>query len=173
MATLQASLRTIANDKIDLADLVIGLNQYACAHSLDGRRFTTALIAEYHLSTRRMRYVNAGHNPPILRRADGSLEKLETGGLPLGIEAETLFETGSIQLEPGDALILYTDGVVEAFNATGEEFGNARWLAAIRALPEVTAEKTLQLLMQNVDGFVGATRQSDDITCLVFRSSRS
>jgi serine phosphatase RsbU (regulator of sigma subunit) len=172
MATLQASLRTIANDKIDLADLVIGLNEYACAHSLDGRRFTTALIAEYHLSTRRMRYVNAGHNPPILRRADGTLEKLEVGGLPLGIEAETRFETGSIQLEPGDALILYTDGVVEAFNATGEDFGNDRWQAAIRALPEVTAEKTLQMLMQNVDGFVGATRQSDDITCLVFRSSR-
>src|SRR5208282_1481010 len=96
MATLQASLRTIASDKLPLADLVIGLNHYACAHSLDGRRFTTALIGEYDVATRRMNYVNAGHNPPILRRSDGTLEKLEVGGLPLGIEADALFETGSI-----------------------------------------------------------------------------
>jgi sigma-B regulation protein RsbU (phosphoserine phosphatase) len=172
MATLQASLRTIASDTIPLGDLVIGLNHYACAHSLDGRRFTTALIAEYDVATRRMQYVNAGHNPPILRRADGALEKLEAGGLPLGIEADALFESGSIQLEPGDALILYTDGVVEAFNAAGEDFGNDRWMAAIRQLPEINAEETLRALMRHVDGFVGATRQSDDITCMIFRSSR-
>ena len=172
MATLQASLRTIATDTILLGDLVTGLNRYASAHSLDGRRFTTAFIAEYHLATRRMNYVNAGHNPPILRRADGSLEKLESGGLPLGIEADADFESGSIQLEPGDALILYTDGVVEAFNAAGEDFGNERWLTAIRQLPEVNAEETLRILMLNVDGFVGATRQSDDITCLIFRATR-
>jgi sigma-B regulation protein RsbU (phosphoserine phosphatase) len=172
MATLQASLRTIAGEETSLRDLVLRLNQYACAHSLDGRRFTTALIAEYHVATRRMTYVNAGHNPPILRRADGALEKLEEGGLPLGIEPTAAFDTGSIQLEPGDALILYTDGVVEAFNAAGEDFGNPRWLAAIRQLPEVSAEETLRLLMRQVDGFVGATRQSDDITCLIFRTSR-
>jgi serine phosphatase RsbU (regulator of sigma subunit) len=173
MATLQASLRTIASDTLPLAELVTGLNHYACAHSLDGRRFTTALIAEYNVTTRRMTYVNAGHNPPILRRSDGALEKLEAGGLPLGIEADAVFESGSIQLQPGDALILYTDGVVEAFNAAGEDFGNERWLAAIRALPEMTAEETLRTLMRHVDAFVGATRQSDDITCLIFRSSRT
>jgi sigma-B regulation protein RsbU (phosphoserine phosphatase) len=173
MATLQASLRTIAGDETQLGDLVTRLNHYACAHSLDGRRFTTALIAEYELATRRMNYVNAGHNPPILRRADGALEKLEEGGLPLGIEMEAKFDTGTIQLEAGDALILYTDGVVEAFNAQGEDFGNERWLAAIRNLPEISAEETLGTLMRHVDGFVGATRQSDDITCLIFRSTRS
>jgi sigma-B regulation protein RsbU (phosphoserine phosphatase) len=120
-----------------------------------------------------MTYVNAGHNPPILRRTNGVLEKLEAGGLPLGIEATAVFDAGTIQLQPGDALILYTDGVVEAFNATGQDFGNERWLAAIRQLPEVGAEETLRMLMHRVDEFVGVTRQSDDITCLVFRASRS
>src|SRR5277367_5348521 len=86
MATLQASLRTIAGEETPLGELVLRLNRYACAHSLDGRRFTTALIAEYDVATRRMTYVNAGHNPPILRRTNGALEKLEAGGLPLGIE---------------------------------------------------------------------------------------
>jgi sigma-B regulation protein RsbU (phosphoserine phosphatase) len=172
MATLQASLRTIAGEEVPLKELVLRLNHYASAHSLDGRRFTTALIAEYDVATRRMNYVNAGHNPPILRRTNGALEKLEEGGLPLGIEPDAVFDTGSIQLEPGDALILYTDGVVEAFNAAGEEFGNDRWLKAIRQLPEVSAEETLRILMGNVDGFVGATRQFDDITCLIFRTTR-
>ncbi len=172
MATLQASLRTIAGDGVQLRDVVHRLNQYACAHSLDGRRFTTAVLAEYDLATRRMTYVNAGHNPPILRRADGTLEKLEVGGLPLGIEENTHFETAEVQFAPGDALILYTDGVVEAFNQRNEEFGNERWCSAIRGLPEINAEETLRSLMQQVDGFVGATRQSDDITCLIFRSVR-
>jgi sigma-B regulation protein RsbU (phosphoserine phosphatase) len=172
MSTLQASLRTLANDTISLHDLVIGLNTYASAHSLDGRRFTTAMIAEYDIAMRRMTYVNAGHNPPILRRKDGALEKLEVGGLPLGIEPDATYETASIQFEAGDALILYTDGVVEAFNDRGEEFGNNRWLDAIRALPEISAEQTLTSLMRNLDGFVGATRQSDDITCLILRTPR-
>ena len=86
MATLQASLRTIAGEGAPLGELVVRLNRYACAHSLDGRRFTTAVLSEYDPATRRLAYVNAGHNPPILRRANGALEKLEVGGLPLGIE---------------------------------------------------------------------------------------
>src|SRR5580704_9245151 len=144
MATLQASLRTIAGEGVQLRDVVHRLNQYACAHSLDGRRFTTAVLAEYDLATRRMTYVNAGHNPPILRRADGTLEKLEVGGLPLGIEENTNFETAEVQFVPGDGLILYTDGVVEAFNERNEEFGNDRWSSAIRGLPEINAEETLR-----------------------------
>jgi sigma-B regulation protein RsbU (phosphoserine phosphatase) len=170
MATLQASLRTLAGDNTQLADLVYGLNQYASAHSLDGRRFTTAVIGEYDLATRTLTYVNAGHNPPILRRTDGRLEKLEAGGLPFGINADASFEIATAQFDPGDTLVLYTDGVVEAFNGNGEEYGNERWLAAIRDLPDVSAETTLQALMKSVDQFVGATHQSDDITCMIFRS---
>src|SRR5271163_4130429 len=77
MATLQASLRTIAGEKAPLADLVARLNRYACAHSLGGLRFTTAVLAEYEPSARRMTYVNAGHNAPILRHANGETETLE------------------------------------------------------------------------------------------------
>ena len=169
MATLQASLRTIAGESAPLADLVARLNRYASAHSLDGRRFTTAVLAEYEPATRRLVYVNAGHNPPILRHPNGAMEKLEVGGLPLGIQIDATYATAAIDLKPGDALIFYTDGVVEAFNEKGEEFGNARWLGAISTLPDGSASDSLQFLMKHVDGFVGFTRQSDDITCLVFR----
>src|SRR5712664_2817030 len=170
MATLQASLRTVAIENAPLADLVARLNRYACAHSLDGRRFTTAVLGEYNPVTRRLIYVNAGHNAPILRRANGDLLRLDVGGLPLGIQSNVVYETADMELKPGDALIFFTDGVVEAFNEAGEEFGNERWNGAIRNLPDWNAHQTLLHLMKKVDEFVRATRQSDDITCLVFRS---
>lgn len=170
MATLQASLRTVAGEDAPLADLVARLNRYASAHSLDGLRFTTAILSQYDPGTRRLEYVNAGHNVPVLRRADATLETLDQGGgLPLGIDSTSAYETATVELRPGDVLILYTDGVVEAFNKAGEEFGNERWFAAIRALPAGSAQESLQYLMGRVDEFVGATRQSDDITCLIFR----
>jgi sigma-B regulation protein RsbU (phosphoserine phosphatase) len=127
------------------------------------------VIGQYDPATRKLLYVNAGHNPPIVRRAGGAPEMLEAGGLPLGIDADAIYQTGEVVLQPGDALVLYTDGVVEAFNDEGEEFGNPRWLEAIRALPDWSASESLQFLMRSVDDFVRATRQSDDITCLILR----
>jgi sigma-B regulation protein RsbU (phosphoserine phosphatase) len=171
MATLQASLRTIAGEGVPVAELVTRLNRYASAYSLDGRRFTTAVLCEYEPATRQLTYVNAGHNAPILRRADGTFEKLEVGGLPLGIKLGAEYQTATLELRSRDALIFFTDGVVEAFNESGEEFGNSRWQGTISSMPVWNAQETLQFLMKRVDEFVGATRQSDDITCLVFRSN--
>jgi len=169
MATMQASLRTVAGEDAPLGVLVPRLNRYASAYSLDGRRFTTAVLAQYEHGTGDLTYVNAGHNAPVLRRANGTLEELDKGGLPLGIEPDAAYEVGNACLHPGDVLIFFTDGCIEAFNAAGEEFGNKRWLAAIRALPDGTAQESLHYLMRHVDEFVGATRQADDITCMIFR----
>jgi len=171
MATLQASLRTIASEGLPLTQLTTRLNRYACAHSLGGQRFTTAVLAEFDPATRQLSFVNAGHNSPVIRRANASTERLESGGLPLGITTEATFPSAEVTLHPGDTLVLFTDGVVEAFNSAGEEFSDARWLNIIRGLPNLNAQQTLQYLMKSVDDFVGATRQSDDITCLVLRCS--
>jgi phosphoserine phosphatase RsbU/P len=170
MATFQASLRTIAGDGAPLAALAARLNRYSCAHSLDGLRFTTAVLAEYDPASRHLTYVNAGHNAPILRRASGATELLEAGGLPLGIDSSAAFETGATELNPGDVLIFFTDGVVEAVNQAGDEYGNQRWLDAIRTLPAGNARTALQYLMKGVDDYVGSTRQTDDITYLIFKS---
>ncbi len=169
MATLQASLHTLASEGLPLTQLALRLNHYACAHSLEGRRFTTGVIGEYDPSTRRLVYVNAGHNSPVVRRANGGIERLESGGLPFGILHEATFVAATVELQPGDTLILFTDGVVEAFNAAGEEFTDLRWISLIRDLPDLPTQATLQYLMQQVGQFVGTTRQSDDITCLVLR----
>jgi sigma-B regulation protein RsbU (phosphoserine phosphatase) len=169
MATMQASLRTIAGDNAPLDALVARLNRYASAYSLDGRRFTTAILGSYDPASGELIYVNAGHNAPVLRRANQSIEFLDKGGLPLGIEPSAVYETATVTLRAGDTLVMFTDGVVEAFNESGDEFGNGRWLNAIRNLPAGTAAQSLLYLMRQVDEFVGATRQSDDITCLVFQ----
>jgi serine phosphatase RsbU (regulator of sigma subunit) len=169
MATFQASLRTITGEGVALDVLVTRLNHYASAHSLDGRRFTTALLAEYDPATRRLEYINAGHNNPMLRRKDGTIERLETGGVPLGIAADSKFATGSVELASGDLLLLFTDGMVDAFNHTGEEFGDARLVSCVKSLQGQNAQQSMQFLMQQVDAFVGSTHQFDDITCLVLR----
>lgn len=173
MATFQASLHTIARAAVPLEELVLRINRYACAHSLDGMRFTTAVLAEYDPAAKRLTYVNAGHNAPILRRHNASvnsgIERLEVGGMPFGISADARYEKGYVELAPQDLLILFTDGVVEAFNSSGEEFSDARWMATIRKVPDGDAQRSLQFLLQRVDEFVGVTKQSDDITCLVLR----
>jgi serine phosphatase RsbU (regulator of sigma subunit) len=131
------------------------------------------VLGEYDPATKRLHYVNAGHNAPVIRRRNGNgnfgIERLEVGGMPFGISPEAEYKTGTVELSSRDALILFTDGVVEAFNQSGEEFTDQRWTAAIRNLPDWDAQPSLQFLMQRVDEFVGTTRQSDDITCLILR----
>jgi sigma-B regulation protein RsbU (phosphoserine phosphatase) len=170
MATLQASLRTLASERRPLVELAERLNQYACGHSLDGQRFTTAVIAEYDPATRQLEYVNAGHNAPVLRRSNGGVERLPSSNLPLGISPDHSFSASVVRLQSGDTLVLFTDGVVEAFNAAGEEYSDGRWLQVILSLPQLSAQDTLHRLMKSVEDFVGNTRQSDDITCLVLQS---
>jgi serine phosphatase RsbU (regulator of sigma subunit) len=171
MATFQASLRSLAAKAASLTELVRGLNQYSCAHSLGGRRFTTAFFAEIDPATRALTYIRAGHNVPLIRRASGQFERLEAGDLPLGIEPETPYTPGAAQLEPGDLLVIFTDGLVEAVNEQDDEYGEARLLELLRTIPSATAEKTLRDMMAGVDRFVGAARQHDDITCLLARAA--
>jgi sigma-B regulation protein RsbU (phosphoserine phosphatase) len=169
MATFQASLRTVASAATPLAELVARLNDYACAHSLGGRRFTTAFFADFDPTARVLTYIRAGHNVPILRRAAGEIQRLEEGDLPLGINPHIRFPSGSATLAPGDLLVIFTDGVIEAVNERDEEFGEARLLDVLRTAPAETAAATLQRLTSAVDAFVGFTRQHDDITWLILR----
>src|SRR6266852_4846885 len=104
MATFQASLRTLSATSYSLAEVVAGMNQYACTNSQSGLRFTTAFLAEFDPATRKLTYINAGHNNPILRRSSGTIERLVAGGLPLGIRAEAVYESGSAILQAGDWL---------------------------------------------------------------------
>jgi serine phosphatase RsbU (regulator of sigma subunit) len=173
MATFQSGLRALSATPATLDEIVVGLERYARAHSLEGRRFTTAFLAEIDPQTRAMRYINAGHNYPILRRASGSVERLETGGPPFGVplftDAETVYASGRVQLEAGDLLFIFTDGLAEAVNEKGEEFGEPRIVPAILSTSSGAAVQVLNRVMTDVNTFVGYARQHDDITALVLR----
>jgi sigma-B regulation protein RsbU (phosphoserine phosphatase) len=173
MATFQSGLRTLASTPASLDEIVTGVDRYTRAHSLEGRRFTTAFLAELDPETRTMRYVNAGHNAPMLRRADGQIERLSSGGPPFGVplftDSEVTYVSGTIQLQPGDLLFIFTDGVAEAVNEKGAEFGEARITAALLTMPTGTATGILNRVMADVNAFVGYARQHDDITALVLR----
>jgi sigma-B regulation protein RsbU (phosphoserine phosphatase) len=171
MATFQASLKTLSSIACPLAQLVANLNQYACSNSQGGLRFTTALIAEFDANTRVLNYINAGHNEPILQRATGEIERLSHGGLPLGILAETNYETGSLVLQPGDWLVVFTDGLVEAENSARDEFGEARLFEVLKSSAGSSPQELLSQIMTRLDAFVGTAPQHDDVTCLVVKCS--
>jgi phosphoserine phosphatase RsbU/P len=168
MATFQASLRALASAKGSLSDLVAGLNRQVCANSQAGR-FTTAFLAELDPATGDLSYLCAGHNPPILKREDGSFERLRSDNIPLGIELKEDYKTGFTRLEPHDLLVIYTDGVTEARNEERSEFGEARLLSIIQVAGGERSALTLSNIMRNLDGFVGAAPQHDDITCMIVR----
>ncbi len=170
MATFQASLQTLSAARTSLAELAAGLNRYACAHSLGGLRFTTAFVAELDPATRALSYICAGHNAPVLRRITGSIERLADGGLPFGIENDAPYEVGNTKLGRGDLLVIFTDGLVEAVNLRGEEYGEGRLLEMLNTVPGESAAETQRFIMQSVDIFVGTARQHDDITCLILRA---
>jgi serine phosphatase RsbU (regulator of sigma subunit) len=170
MATFQASLKTLSATPSSLAELVNGMNRYACTNSQHGLRFTTAFIAEYEPGTRTLTYINAGHNQPILRRNSGAIERLDAGGLPLGIKADAPYETGTVSLQSGDWLVVFTDGVIEAINEPGVEYGEERLIGVLNGGADIPPLRMLSRIMVDLDGFVGTTPQQDDITCLVIKS---
>ncbi|MGP0019758.1 MAG: PP2C family protein-serine/threonine phosphatase [Candidatus Sulfotelmatobacter sp.] len=170
MATFQASLKTLSTAQVALPELAANMNRYACGNSQGGLRFTTAFLAEYDPVRRTVDYINAGHNNPILRRASGPIERLDVGGLPFGILPDAKYESATVTLAPGDWLIVFTDGVVEAENSRQQEFGEARLLSAIEAGRSTKPAELLKRLMFELDLFVGNTPQHDDVTCMLLKS---
>jgi phosphoserine phosphatase RsbU/P len=171
MATFQASLRTLASSHEPLDQLAREINRYACSNSQEGRRFTTAFLAELDPATGEIAYVNAGHNVPILRRKSGLIERPEAGGIPIGVLPESAYEVGKTRLDPGDWLIIFTDGVVEAENAAGEDYDEPRLVRLIDRGAGATPPEMLRSLFTDVDQFVGNAPQHDDITCLLLKRS--
>ena len=132
--------------------------------------FVTVLYSIYDPASGKLTYSSGGHDAPLLIRADGRSELLPlTGGVALGIAPDREFTSHTVQLEPGDAVVLYTDGVTEAVNASGEQFGIERIHQVFTAgLPE-DSEQAAHAMFKAVSGFTGDTPQFDDITCLVLR----
>jgi len=169
MATFQASLRTLSTSGVALAELVAGVNRYACSNSQGGVRFTTAFFAELDPATGDVVYINAGHNVPILRKTSGVVERLEAGGIPVGIFAESPYQVGTTRLQGGDWLVIFTDGVVEAVNQKDEEYGEPELIRLVDGGSGAAPAELLRRLLGELDKYVGNTPQHDDMTCLLLK----
>jgi sigma-B regulation protein RsbU (phosphoserine phosphatase) len=146
------------------------MNRYACSNSQNGRRFTTAFIAEYDAAARTLAYVNAGHNNPMLLRQSGIIERLQAGGVPLGIMEDAPYDSGMVTLQPGDWLAIFTDGVVEAENNAQQEYGEQRLIAMLHSGVTLTPAALLNSIMVDLDRFAGNAPQHDDVTCMLLKT---
>ena len=136
--------------------------------------FVTLLYAVFNPSNGLLNYANGGHNPPIIVHPDGTSTLLPaTGGIALGVAPNFQYEESSVILDPGDTIVLYTDGVTEAMNAEGEEFGLDRLRDLFANVPPRNPKETNAAIFEAVRVFAGDTPQSDDITCLACRRSES
>ncbi|MFH1682116.1 MAG: GAF domain-containing SpoIIE family protein phosphatase, partial [Candidatus Eisenbacteria bacterium] len=152
-----------------LADLVGELNEHLYA-STSPEMFLTLFVAVLEVRTGRLRFVNGGHNPPLLFRGSGGKPAtLESGGVIVGIVPGVAFKEGEARVEPGDLLALYSDGVTEATNEKEEMFGEERLAAELAAGIGRPPSAILDSLLESVDRFAGACEQVDDISLVVVR----
>ncbi len=168
MSNLQASLRALTSSGIDLAAIAAKMNGLIYSNT-DFNKYITFFYGVVDTVTHRFAYTNAGHNPPYLLRADGRLEQLEVGGLPIGLMPGSTYEQAEVEIGPSDLLVLYTDGVNEAVNVANEEFGEERLLELMRGSTGLTVVETLDRISEEIDRFAAGLPQGDDITLLILK----
>jgi sigma-B regulation protein RsbU (phosphoserine phosphatase) len=165
MSNLQAAVRGLASPSLPPEDLCTRLNTLLC-RNIASDRFVTLFYAQLDGPSRQLRYVSAGHNPPFVLHRDGSHERLCEGGIVLGVFANQPFKSGTVQLQSGDRMVLYTDGVTEACNSDDEEFGEERLLQVLQQDPARSAIEIQKNILQAAAEFSRGSWQ-DDATLLV------
>jgi len=169
MASLQASLRLIGPESLTPVEVVSRLNRLFC-HNINLTRFVTLFLAQFKPESRSLLYANAGHNPALLCRS-GAVEWLRPTGAAIGLIEGAEYETRSVRLDPGDVLVLYTDGLTEALNEADEEFGTERLAEHVRSLAPLPASDHLKRLREGVRKFTGNRAFTDDLTLLIVKHS--
>ncbi len=168
MANIQAFLQVICKQNVPLDEATGLINDLISQNTSDGR-FITFFWGVFNDIKKEVKYVNAGHNPPLLIR-DGKITKLSTGGIILGVmKTFTPYKTETVQLKSDDVLILFTDGISEAMNKNGEEFSDEALEKLALSLSDKPAEEILQEIKNEVQHFAEGAPQSDDITLVVIK----
>ena len=168
MMTAKTIIKDLAESGMSVNEIFTRANEKLCENNESGM-FVTAWMGILDLTTGKMQFANAGHNPPLLKRANGAFEYLKTraGFVLAGMEG-VRYRVGELTLSPGDRLFLYTDGVPEATNTENKLYGEDRLLAFMNQNDSVEATALLPALKNNIDEFVGEAPQFDDITMLMF-----
>jgi sigma-B regulation protein RsbU (phosphoserine phosphatase) len=165
MSNLQAAVRAFAQETAAPSSICGSVNRLLCRNMAAGR-FATFCYARVDATARRIVYANAGHNPPLLIRPDGVVDRLIDGGMVLGVFPETAYDQGEFALSGGDRLLFYTDGITEARNAQGDEYGEETLTVAAVAARTLPVEAMKDALLADVNTFTGG-KFEDDATLIV------
>jgi len=169
MSLVQASLRLTAEGAPTLAQLTARMNRFLKQSAGSNRTsYATFFCAAFEEQTRRLRYINAGHNPPLLlRAATGAIEELHTGDRVIGMFPQATYHEAAVDLQAGDVLLAFTDGVTEAMNPAGEEFSVERLRTLLPQLLKCPADEAAALLKRELEAWIQDAVQHDDITFIV------
>jgi serine phosphatase RsbU (regulator of sigma subunit) len=168
MSSLHAAIHGQVAARSSLDEVVRSVNQYL-ADNTPANRFVTLFVAELNPSTGDLKYINAGHNPPLIGRMSGHIEQLSSGGFPLGILPSAEFEVGETQLQPGESLVIYSDGVSEANNIKEEEFGMERLMDVVRRNLPSSAAGLRDKVESALSAFTQTAPANDDITLVIVK----
>ena len=168
MGLSRTIVRASATDNLSAAAAIKQANELICRDSTSGM-FVTLFYAILDVKERKLRYVNAGHNPPLLIRNGGEVELLRARGIALGVTHYIDLQEAERTLQPGDTIVFYTDGVTEAINAEEEAFGERRLIEIVRENSSLPARGIIGKVEEAVVAFAGKEPQFDDITLLVLK----
>lgn len=168
LSALQARVHTIAEEGLPIETIISRLNNGICAN-MPGNRFVTMFASILDPLDGTLTFTNAGHNPPLHMRASGEAEPLMEGGPVLGVLKMAPYDKGCVALNPGDVVVMYTDGVTEATSASGEEFGEDRLAAVVRANRFAPAAQIVKAVREAVLAHLGDQPAADDVTVVVVK----
>jgi phosphoserine phosphatase RsbU/P len=168
MANVQATLRGQSAPSISSKECVERSNNLLYK-STDPQKYVTLFYGILNTKTNELCFCNGGHNNPFLLSGNGKMKKLQTGGIVLGFVPQFIFTEEKIPFQPGDLLVLYSDGITEAMNDKEEEFGEKRLEELITANRQESAEQIIGKILENIDTYVGSVPQMDDITIVVLK----
>lgn len=168
MSSLHAAVHMQANTHDSLVKTICAVNRYL-VESIPPNRFVTLFYAELDPKNGMLAFLNAGHNPPLIVHAGGTMEQLAAGGLPLGIMPNADFREGRTKLHPGDVLVVYSDGVSEALNPDGEEFGPTRLYEVVARNLDASASGIRDRIESALTKFCQGTPAADDITLVIVK----
>lgn len=171
-ANLHASLHAFANEVISCREVVRKINTHFYLYTAP-EMFATFFWGNLNHDTHQFRYVNAGHVPPLLIRADGRIESLKSGGLPIGVVNSFDHREAEITLAPGDTLVICSDGVTEAAGRGGELFGKRRFAEILKQHSFQTAQEIGKAILADISSFSGQSQFADDLTLMILKRCKS
>ena len=168
MSSIHAAVRAHTRTRLSASEIVSEINQYIYDNT-PSNRYVTLFYSELDPRSHQLTYINGGHNSPLLARASGEVTRLDIGGFPVGITPFGDYREGWVEIEPGDVMVVYSDGVTESLNEEGEEYGEARLIEIVQKNRGRTAAGIRDRIDEALTKFVGRASAVDDLTIVILK----